>query len=178
MSALVVVALAGLAVFLGRRTHRARPEMRDADGWAPPAPLLGLASLVLTSAFVTAWYAGRNTIPPWVLAGLVVAGYVVAVALVAHWSRRLRWTRTHQLALAGGALLTYAWHGFVTRPFLPTSPAVRLTSHVVFAAGAVVVLAVAAVRLRADPRDHLARPAARHSGASTDQISMSCRSPR
>jgi hypothetical protein len=151
VSALVVVALVGLAVVLGRRTLRMRTggvRSRGADGWTPPALLLGLGSLVLTSAFLTAWYLGRKTIPSWVFVPAFLITYVAAVVLIATWSRRAGWTGAHVLALAGGALMTYAWHGFVTRPFVPTTPAVQLASHVVMGAFAVAVLAVAVLRLR------------------------------
>ncbi|WP_433444822.1 hypothetical protein [Nonomuraea sp. CA-141351] len=163
VSALAVLALIGLAVFLGRRTRRTRavdapsPAVggrsvggRSVGGRTPAPLLLGLASLVLTSAFIIAWYGGRPSLPPWVFVGAVLVAYLAAVLLVAHWSARTGWTRAHQLALAGGALLTYTWHGFQTRTFMPTPPAILLVSHIVMALGAVLVLAVAAVRLRAD----------------------------
>ncbi|MET9019101.1 hypothetical protein ABZV93_03875 [Actinopolymorpha sp. NPDC004070] len=156
VSALVVVALAGAAVLLGRRTERARSAgvvARTAGGLVPPPLLLGLGSLVLASAFVTGWYHGRPAIQPWVFAAVVLVAYVATVVLVATWSRRPGWTPMHQLALAGGALLTYAWHGFETRPFVPTPPSVQLASHVVMGVFAVAVLTVAVLRLRAgEPR--------------------------
>jgi hypothetical protein len=93
-----------------------------------------------------------------VFVALVIAGYAATVLLVGHWSRRSVWSPTHQLTLAGGALLTYAWHGFLTHPFMPASPTTQLISHVVFALGAVALLAVIAVRLRGE--ESSATPAA------------------
>ncbi|MER7505257.1 hypothetical protein AB0L05_17340 [Nonomuraea pusilla] len=52
----------------------------------------------------------------------------------------------HRVALAGGALLTYAWHAFFSGPPVPTTPAMNLASHVVFGAGAVALPLVAARR--------------------------------
>ncbi|NLU74918.1 hypothetical protein HCC61_19930 [Streptomyces sp. HNM0575] len=170
VSALVLVALTGLAVFLGRRAGRRRADGEpsrsvagrsaagsSAAGRVPAPLLLGTESLILTSAFVIAWYGGRPSIQPWVFAGAVLVAWLAAVLLVARWSARTGWTRGHQLALAGGALLTYAWHGFQTRPFVPATHAVQLLSHIVLALGALLVLAVAAVRLRAG-ESHPPRP--------------------
>lgn len=152
-SAVAVAAFTGLAVLLGRRTRRTRAAGAPspaAHGRTPAPLVLGPASLILTSAFVTGWYGGRPSVPTWAYVGGVLLACLAAVVLVGHWSARGGWKRKHQLALAGGALLTYAWHGFFTRPFVPAPPAVQLMSHVVTALGAVLVLAVAAVRLRTD----------------------------
>lgn len=115
----------------------------------PPAWLLGLASLVVTSGVTTLWYLAKDAMPSWPYVALVLATYAAGLPLVRHWSRQRGWGRPHQLALAAGALVTYAWQGFVTSHMLePASPAVTLVSHVVFALGALVLIAVTAVRVR------------------------------
>lgn len=150
VSGLVVLALVALAAFLGRQAGRRADETRPATLRTPPALVLGLVSLLATSAFLTAWYSGRNTVPAWVFVGLVIAVYAATILLVGHWSRRSQWTPLHQLGLAGGALLSYAWHGFFTAPFMPASAATQLIGHVVFALGAVLLLTMIALRLRGE----------------------------
>lgn len=54
----------------------------------------------------------------------------------------------HQLSLAGGALLTYAWHGFQAPLLMPATPPVKLAGNLVFALSAVLLLAATAWRLK------------------------------
>ncbi|MFC7585461.1 hypothetical protein ACFQYP_18280 [Nonomuraea antimicrobica] len=76
---------------------------------------------------------------------LYVVLFTVVLTVIARWSRREGWSQAHRLALAGGALLTYAWHSFPWRTIDPASLAVDLAGNVVFTAGAVVLLVVAAL---------------------------------
>ncbi|MEO3869776.1 hypothetical protein ABGB18_13190 [Nonomuraea sp. B12E4] len=145
-SGVVVVLLVALAVFLGRR----RRPARQSSGRTPTAWLLGLASLVITSAFIIAWFVGRNVLPAWGFTTAVLAVHVGGTLLISRWSRRPGWTQLHQLALAAGALFTYAWHGFQTPTFMPATPAVKLAGNIVFAVAALVLVAVTAVRNRGD----------------------------
>lgn len=69
----------------------------------------------------------------------LLAGTALAVT---RWSARPGWGRLHRLALGAAGLLTYAWHAFLTGPLVPASPGLVLVSHVVFALGAVVLVAV------------------------------------
>jgi hypothetical protein len=50
------------------------------------------------------------------------------------------------LALAGGALLTYAWHAFPQQPVLGSTGQTDLIGNVVFALGALLSLAAAIAR--------------------------------
>ena len=62
-------------------------------------------------------------------------------ALLAYASRRRDWTPRHELAVAGGALMTYAWYGFVQVPSAGhPSWWVDATGNAIFAAGAVWLL--------------------------------------
>lgn len=145
-AAVAAVLLVVLAAVLGRGRGK-RPA--SGGGRVPPAWLLGLASLVVTSGVTTLWYLAKDAMPSWPYVALVLATYAAGLPLVRHWSRQRGWGRPHQLALAAGALVTYAWQGFVTSHMLePASPAVTLVSHVVFALGALVLIAVTAVRVR------------------------------
>lgn len=144
-----VVVAAVLLVVLAAVLGRSRRTVDPRDGWVPPAWLLGLLSLVATSAVTTLWYLAKDAMPSWLYVVLVLAAHAACIPLVRHWSRLRGWRRTHQLALAAGALLTYAWQAFVTSHMvMPASPAMTLISHVVFALGAVVLVAVTALRIR------------------------------
>jgi hypothetical protein len=72
---------------------------------------------------------------------LLLAGTMIV--LVARWSRREGWSAAHRLALAGGALLTYAWAGFVLTELLGRTGTIHLIGNVIFASGAVALLAAA-----------------------------------
>lgn len=92
--------------------------------------------------------------PMYLLTWPGVAVQVAPAVLVAHFSQSTRWTPRHTVALAGGALLTYAWHGFPEDPVVPVSPMTDLVGNAVFAAAALALLAVALRRnttLRACP---------------------------
>lgn len=144
-TAVAAVLLVVLAALLGGR----RDVTALAEGRVPSPWLLGSASLVVTSVVTTLWYLAKDTMPSWLYVVAVLAGYAACLPLVRHWSRQRGWGRAHELALAAGALVTYAWQGFVTSHMLmPASPAVVLASHVVFALGALVLIAVTAFRLR------------------------------
>lgn len=138
------VAIAGLIVLgfvLGRRPE-ARPR---ADADAPSPWTVGAAAFAVTSLY---WLRDRlpEGLPVWwpVAAWFVVLG--AAVAVCARWSRSRGWSASHRLALAGGALLTYVWVGFTHAKEMGVPVATALTGNVVFGAGAVLLLLVAAAR--------------------------------
>ncbi len=153
----VQIAVAASAVLLAigvalRRPARDLGHARDRrSGAAAPSPwAVGLVGLLSGSAF---WLGGLFVDADLAVpAPALVAAYLALVAAVAagvaHWSRREGWGEPHRLALAGGALLTYAWHGFVQPPAVEASAAVDLAGDVVFALAAVVLLSVAATRVR------------------------------
>lgn len=111
---------------------------------ASPAPSpwqVGAASFVLTSIFVQRF----DALDGWVIVGIYLALAIVATILILRWSRQVGWSQAHTLALAGGALLTYAWHAFVQTPAVGSAGQIDLLGNIVFAIGAVLLL-VAAVR--------------------------------
>jgi hypothetical protein len=67
------------------------------------------------------------------------------VVLIARWSRREGWSAAHRLALAGGALLTYAWGGFVLTSLYGRTGVVDLGGNALLAVCAIALL-VAAIR--------------------------------
>jgi Icc-related predicted phosphoesterase len=68
---------------------------------------------------------------------------IAAIALIWRWSRQAGWGRPHVLALAGGALLTYAWHAFPQQPSAGSTGQIDLIGNAIFALGAVLLLAAA-----------------------------------
>ena len=135
-AAAAVVALIVAAFLVGSRPRR------KIDRPAPKPWLVGVVAFVSSSAF----FAKSET---W---GAVAFGIVLIaamVALVARWSRLEGWGAAHRLALAGGALLTYAWGGFVLSGlFYGRTGAVDLIGNAVFALGAVALLAAATRTVR------------------------------
>jgi hypothetical protein len=74
------------------------------------------------------WLAEAIPVPAWLAVLLYLALYVTVIALVGVWSRRPGWSDAHRLALAGGALLTYAWHAFPWEPLTRGTSATFLRS--------------------------------------------------
>ncbi len=151
-AAIAVVALVVIALHRGRSAAvRGGPTSGvPALGQAPNPWLVGATALLVGAIFM----ALPRSIPAWLSVlcyGLLYAG---GIGVVRGWSARPGWGDPHRLALAGAALLTYAWHAFPAVPVVPVSPAVDLVGNAMFALGAVVLIAVAAVRLRREAPSH------------------------
>lgn len=129
-ASVVVVALLVAAFLVG---NQPRPKI---DHPSPRPWLVGVVALVASSLF----FAQGET---WlgVAFGLVLLAAMAVV--VARWSRREDWDAAPRLGLAGGALLTYAWGGFVLTSLYGRTDAIDLTGNAVFALGALVLLAAA-----------------------------------
>ncbi|SFP30668.1 hypothetical protein SAMN05421810_102203 [Amycolatopsis arida] len=137
--ATVAVVAAGLvagalAVPRRRRSISARP--------APRPWLVGVLAFVVSGVFFL-----RDETWPGVALGVVLAG--VSAVVVLFWSRRPGWGIRHRLALAGGALLTYAWGGFVLTTLLGRAQPVHLAGNAVLAAAAIGLLVLTVRRSRA-----------------------------
>jgi len=106
-AAALTVAVVAAAFLLPVR--RARPP-RPAPA---PAPwLVAVATLALTTAFELAHRGGEAlALPPAVVVAAMLACAAAGVALITAWSRARGWGSSHRLALATGAVLTYAWVG-------------------------------------------------------------------
>jgi hypothetical protein len=169
---IAVVALITVGVRLGRRgaATGARPET---DASPAPSPLLvGVVALVAGAVFMllyatdptglSPWLADLLPIPAWLATLIYLALYATMAVLVVAWSRRPGWSDAHRLGLAGGALLTYAWHSFPWQALTPdTSQTADLASNTILAAGAVALLVLAARRLQQQPAAATAVPAVR-----------------
>ncbi|HEX6444330.1 MAG TPA: hypothetical protein VF053_04510 [Streptosporangiales bacterium] len=149
-----IAVLVALGVLLGVRGRGPRTELTLS---APDPWFLGAGSLAAGSAFMLlALGRGVGTWP-----GVVIdlALYATAVVAIGYCSRLRGFGAAHRLALAGGALLTYAWHAFPEAPVFPATPTADLIGNAVFAAGAVALLVVAALRLRSGPQARAEAPA-------------------
>ncbi|MFG6196785.1 hypothetical protein [Nonomuraea sp. JJY05] len=89
-------------------------------------------------------------LPVWLTIAALVAAEAGIAWPVLTWSAREGWDGRHRMALGGGALLTYAWHAFFSRPLVPSSPGLDLASHLVFGLGAVALLVVALQRVKSN----------------------------
>jgi len=145
VAGLFAVALVVVALRLPRRAESTAPSVKAAPVGAAPSPWLVLgAALVAGGLFMAA-----DKLPTWVGVAVAVLDLTAAVLAVATWSRRTGWDARHRLALASGALLVYAAHSFTTHPLDGDGPVVTPVSHAVFAAAAVVLIAIEVRRLPA-----------------------------
>jgi hypothetical protein len=84
----------------------------------------------------------------WTVVAIEAALLAAAIVSVHVLSSRSRWTDRHVLALAGGALMTYAWHSFLQAPVVGGRGALDHIGDAVFALVAAGVLGLAASRQR------------------------------
>jgi hypothetical protein len=153
-------------------------DIRDSEGFlATPAQRLGVVAVALVliaTAFVIrrragAPHADRPVPGPWPLgltafalsgvffarpdtwAGFVLGALLIGVAtvLVLRWAGRSGWSVRSRFAVAGGALLTYAWGGFVLTSLTEPHDPVRWGGNVIFALAAVGLLMITARQVRA-----------------------------
>lgn len=134
-ASVAVVTLVVAAFLVGRRT---RPKIERP---APSPWLAGVVAFVASSLF----FAKSET---WPSLAFGLALLAVMAVVVARWSRRAGWGAAHRLALAGGALLTYAWGGFVLTSLYGRTGAIDVAGNVMFACGAIALLAKAMRRVR------------------------------
>ncbi|HEX4423818.1 MAG TPA: hypothetical protein VH079_00365 [Terriglobales bacterium] len=132
-SGIICVVVAIVAFLLPKRSSVTAP------GWVPSPWLVGAGALLAGSIFMllpATW--GWGVVGAYVLLDM---GVITAISVL---SRRSGWDARHRLALAGGAALTYAWHGFVQTPVIGKSLMVARVGNVVFAASLIVLLVIAA----------------------------------
>jgi cytochrome bd-type quinol oxidase subunit 2 len=141
---------------------RPRPPVpaRAPNPWAVGALSLVGSTLLMV---LNIWTLGRNLtregpLSGWVTVAAWIALVVALCALIAHWSRREGWGALHRLALAGGAVLTYAWIAFPQVPVVGSTGTIDLIGNMVFAAGAVTLLAIAVGRINRVARRGHGRP--------------------
>ncbi|WP_152365991.1 hypothetical protein [Microlunatus speluncae] len=137
LAAAAVVVLVLAAFVIGRRpTNVSGPAAAPPNAW-----LVGLVSLIACSFFV--WFSAAGRGLGWLAVIIFLALFAAMIMLVRLWSRGRSWGPQHKLALAGGALLSYAWHAFGASPTVGTGGPTALLGNAIFAAGALLLLALA-----------------------------------
>jgi hypothetical protein len=141
---LVLTAVIAAVAFLlpGRHVAQAADPRKAPSPW-----IAGGTAFVLTGAFMAMTrlsYALKLPAVVLILAYFLLYG--LAGLAVWRWSRRIGWNAEHRFALAAGALLTYAWYGFVQAPH----DALDLVGQAIFALLALGLLIVASRQVRAD----------------------------
>ena len=145
LSLALVAVLTAVAFLLPRRrvTQPAGPQQ------APSPWVAGVTAFVLTGAFMSVTrLAYTLKLSAVVLILVYFLLYGLAVLAVWRWSRRIGWNAEHRFALAAGALLTYAWYGFVQAPH----DALDLVGQAIFALLALGVLILASRQVRTSER--------------------------
>jgi hypothetical protein len=136
---IAIATLIAVGVWLGLRGPAATQGPR-----APHPRVVAIAAFAVSSGYwvielVVPWFS-----TDWVVIGcavVYVAGCGVALARLA---RRPGWDRTHTFAVAAGTLLTYVWVGFTQSAYLDIPRSLGLLGNVLFGAGAIAVLVLAA----------------------------------
>jgi hypothetical protein len=127
-----VVVLVLVAFNLPQRIKR--NDLKVPGPWA-----VGAFALAAASSFLGA----RYILSDWPIVFAYVLLFSLVAMTVVRWSARIGWSVLHRLALAGGALLAYAWHSFPEKPVIGSRGTVDLVGNVVFSIAAVVLLVVA-----------------------------------
>ena len=143
LSLVLVALIAAVAFLVPTATCNSGEDPRQT-----PSPwLAGAAAFVLTSAFMAVTRLSYSlNLPAAVLILAYFLLYGLAFFAVWRWSRRIGWSAEHKFALAAGALLTYAWYGFVQAPH----DALDLIGQAIFALLALGILILAGRRVRAE----------------------------
>ncbi|WP_292519449.1 hypothetical protein [Methanoculleus sp.] len=146
-AAAAVIALIVAAFSLPPALHRPADA---STRLAPGAWSVGVFSLAAGSIFmlITILTLTLHLSAWWAPVALYLLLDAVVIAVVRSWSGRRGWGDRHRLALAGGALLTYAWYAFPQPSVSLGNSAIGLIGNAVFAAGAILLIAVTARRLQ------------------------------
>jgi hypothetical protein len=143
LSRLLVAGLVTVAFLIPTQRGAQVPDSHQA-----PSPwVVGGTAFVLTSAFMAITrLAYTLQLPAAALILVYLMLYGLAVFAVWRWSRRIGWNAEHRFALAAGALLTYAWYGFVQAPH----DVLDIIGQAVFALIALGILILAGRQVRTD----------------------------
>ncbi|MCK9317036.1 hypothetical protein [Methanoculleus sp.] len=144
----IIIALIVAAFSLPPALHRPASTRPAPNAWTVGAFALAAGSIFMLTTIFTLTL---RLSPWWTPVALFLLLDAAVIAAVLSWSGRQGWGDRHRLALAGGALLTYAWYAFPQPSVFLGNSAIDLIGNAVFAAGAILLIAVAARRLqRAD----------------------------
>ena len=139
------VVVAVIAAFVLIAFSVGRGDAPPSTGDAPSPWVVGALAFASTGVYWGESAFVPDLLPEW---GSVLWWFVpviVTAILCIRWSRRHGWDGRHRFALAAGALLTYVWGGFFeAQANEDVTSGVAVLGNVVFGAGAIVLLAVAA----------------------------------
>lgn len=121
------------------------------EGGRVPSPWWVFAATLVAGAVFRLGFA----LPTWFAVAAMLAALAGTTVAVLAWSRRAGWDDRHRLALAGGALLTYAWNAFLMHPVVGDGPVVTPVSHVVFGLMALALLGIGLRRLPRRTPEHI-----------------------
>jgi hypothetical protein len=110
-SLVVVLILIALAIIIGR----IKKTKVAADRRIPGAIITVISSFLLSSAWMAMTLLMKTISAGWNVAGMFLL-FGSGCALFWYWSNSSGWSWKHSMALIGGLLLTYIWHGFVQFP--------------------------------------------------------------
>jgi sulfite exporter TauE/SafE len=112
------------------------PSPRESTRWVPRPWLVGVAAFVLSSAYFVLPATWRGVL-------LTIKIVLLTAWLVSRLSRRAGWQTRHQVALAAGALVTYAWAGFLITNLKHDNDRVAFAGNGVFTLAALALIVVA-----------------------------------
>ncbi|ACB73600.1 hypothetical protein [Opitutus terrae] len=124
---------------------RCRPKATRPAGAVPGVWVMGALALLWGLGFMSV----NRLVQDWLLAGAQWALDLVGFVLLVVFARRAAWTPLHTVAVAGGAMLAYACHGFPQEPVAGSKGVIDLVGNTLFAIVAVVLLVLAARKERA-----------------------------
>ncbi len=135
--AIIALVTAGLLVH--------QPLLTPVEG-NPPAPVwVAFAAFAVTSGYwLTADLPLAGAAAVWAQVAAFVAAAGISVGLVLRWSRRVGWDGRHRVALAGGAVATYAfWFGPAQAGEAGTGAQETAVGALVFGSAALVLIVAA-----------------------------------
>ena len=162
-----VVALITAAFTVGTESPRC-------DRPAPSPWPVGAFSFLAASTFMSL----RYVLADWPIVFAYLLLFALVAVMVVRWSGRVGWGSAHRLALAGGALLTYAWHSFPEKPVLGSGGTIDMVGNAVFSIGAVVLLIAASRKVMSTATTQLPRFGSSREMTTTGCGSISSKSPR
>lgn len=148
VSGVIVAVLLAAGAWVGARGGRVaavRPAAVSVSPGAPvPAPRRVLGGALFAGSLFLAVAVKHDVLAAWLDVGALLLGLGGAAWGLVVLSRREGWTPQHEVAVAGGLLLTYAWYGFVQVPSVGNvPPRVDLLGNIGFGLGAVLLLRLA-----------------------------------
>jgi hypothetical protein len=136
---IIIILLVVLAILIGRDKRAKNAVARRIPG----ALITGIISFILSSAWMAMTFLMKTIPAGWNVAGMLLF-LIIGFGIYWYWSNSSGWSGKHSMALIGGLLLTYIWHGFVQFPSIGSLT--RLTDaigNVIFSLIAIILFFIA-----------------------------------